>query len=327
MNLLRLAALPLIGVLLIALSIRLHREQLRLRLEGVKTAGLIDGMAIHRGGGYDVVSRFDVDLSLRLADGTVQQARFRNGEPMDPLPDNEKEAQRLRQAALDDVERLRWLLRRESRRPDDPRRVVALTKTETVTGYFGLKTLPPRFIVRDGIVHPDPAGEAQISEVITRVEMVGDPQRVRENKGDWLVSFSQIRGGEPYTPAKRNFLLHCEPYSTVFRPVFQYTVNGIEYAAISHIGRHGGPTLALRLFHRCWVYYDPNAPENALLMADPGPVDGKPLDWFSRFCEGLFAQWGTASLIIFAGSIFIACGLILISLGVSPSRSLIHQSS
>lgn len=327
MNALRLAVMPLIGILLITLSIRLHREQIDLRRHGVETAGLIDGMAIRRGDRFDIVSRFDIEITFKLADGTIQQARFRNGEPVEMPELSEHEVQRLRQAALEDVERLRWLLKREARRPDDPRRVVFLEKTEVATGYFDLAEIPPRLVVRDGLVRPDPEDGFAPSTVTTRVEMDGDPQRVRENKGDSLISYSQVRGETPFTPARRNFLLQCEPYASVFRPVFQYQVNGMPYAGVSHIGRHGGPTLALRLFHPCRVYYYPDRPEKALLMADPGPVDGKPLDWFSRYCEGLFAQWGTASLIIFAGLIFITSGLLFISLAIRPSRSLVHQSA
>lgn len=317
--------MPLIGLLYILVSYHLHREQLWIRRHGVQTEGVISGMAIAREGKYDLVSRFETVVTLRLADGTLQEVRLINGEPVHKPEMDPAEWDRLLQAGLDDVERLRWLLKREARRGDDPRRVVWLEKTEAVSGFFGLPTLPEKMTFHDELVFPEPSEGLKPGEVITSVTMDGNPQRVRENRGDSLMSYLQLREGEPYTPAKRNFLLFCEPYATVFRPVFRYKVDSIEYASVSHIGRHGGPTLALRLFHPCRVYYLPDKPEKALLMADPGPVGGKPLDWFSRFCEGLFAQWGTASLIVLAGLIYLACGLLFITLAVRPSHPLSHE--
>jgi hypothetical protein len=218
-----------------------------------------------------------------------------------------------------EAEILRWALLREARRAEDPRRVVRIEKTETIRGYFDQETLPVVMTLRDGELVMDPnGGEPADTVTIRAVFDRTDPAVIQKSKGDSLVSYEYVRNGEPFTPEKRNFFLFAEPYSTQFRPVFGFEANGKPLARLSHIGRHGGPTLALQLFGNCRVFYDPKNPAEAILTALAGPVNGDPLGWFSRLCEGVFGQWGSTALIVIAGGTFFFVGLVFLSLVLIP---------
>ncbi len=347
-RLLTLASLPAIGLVLLLLAFFWSQRDLRLRFLGQPTEGRIVGMVLQREDGPDdLLTGLDSDLVLVRADGDRIQARYRDyslesvswiprsGTAPRPLSPAEalsadsvlgpETARVLADAGRGEAEILRWALLRESRRPGDPRRIVRLEKTETARGYFDLGMVPEVLSMRDGRVTLDPQavstpppGTITIHTVFDR----SDPVAVRKNKGDPLIRYEYLRNGQPFTPAKKNFFLFAEPYSTQFRPVFGFDVAGRSMARISQIGRHGGPTLALRLFEGGMVYLDPAQPSEAILTAVPGPVNGDPLGWFSRFCEGLFAQWGSTALIVIAGLSFLAVGAGFLSLALWPRKRL-----
>ncbi len=322
---LSLSIFPLIGLALLMTAVTWSSRDLRLLFNGQETEGRIVGMTLQRDGRDDLLVGVETALTLTLADGTRIKADYRNYAPTDNLetsaPPPSAELRRvLSDVARGDAEIVRWALLRESRRTEDPRRVVRIEKTETIHGYFDLETIPTLLESRDGQIVP---GNIQTpsTAVIRAVFDFSNPQRVAANKGESLVEYQYQRNGVAFTPAKKNFFLNAEPYTTRFLPVFGFEANGESITQLSHIGRHGGPTLALRLYEKCMVYYAPNNPAEAIVMAAPGPVDGKPLLWFSRLCEGFFGQWGSSSLIALAGLGFLTTGALFISLAVWPGKT------
>jgi len=353
---LRLSILPIIGCLLLLAAFIWGRRELKLTLSGKPAEGQLIGMVLQRGEQADVISAIDTVIVLTRADGERIKADYANyallassTQPagMDPTDASAPRSDQTTQTdpgipasatpwpanvrkMLDDVVRgdaeiVRWALLRENRRSPDASRVVRVEKTEIVRGYFDVPKVPEIFGLREGnlLLNKDDVASPLMGSVrIQAVFDVSDPARVSSQKGDSLMEYSYERNGKIITPAKRNFILSAEPYSTQFRPVFAFDVNGRAVARLSHIGRHGGPTLALRLYAPCRVYYDPARPEEAVVTALPGPVGDDPLGWFSRLCEGLFGQWGSTALIAIAGLLYIVTGLIFISLSIFPSRNI-----
>jgi hypothetical protein len=215
------------------------------------------------------------------------------------------------------------VLLRESRRSEDPLRVVRIEKTETIHGFFGLGIIPPVLSLANGRPAPGDPGQTGPEAGVVMIRAVfdrSDPALVDQNKGETMMRYEHLREGQTFTPAKQDFFLFSEPYATQFFPVFGFEANGLPVARLSHIGRHGGPTLALQLFGPGVVYFDPKQPSDAILTADPGPVGGDPLGWFSRLCEGIFSQWGSTALIAIAGLAAVLTGLLLISLHLIPPK-------
>jgi hypothetical protein len=320
-----------VGLALLFASYTWCKRELNLRLHGQPAAGRIVGMALTRPTHTDLLTGIDTRLVLTLADGTRVVADYRDHVLQAP-PSADlagKLAPVLSDAVGGQADIVRWTLLRESRRPDDPHRVVRIEKTETIHGYFNLPKLPPLLGWRDGrlVLDPLPAGSQAGTVRIHGDFDYRNPASVKANKGDSLVAYDYQRLGASFTPEKRNFFLFAEPYATQFRPVFAFTANGQAVARLSHVGRHGGPTLALRLFGECRVYYDPRNPTEAVLLAHIGPGQGEWLAWFSRLCEGIFAQWGSAALIALAGLLFIGTGLLFLSLLLFPSKHLPAQAA
>ncbi len=340
-RLLTLAALPLLGLGLCLTAVAMHRAQLRLRISGVKAPGRLAGMAIVRPGRNDLLTGIDTAVTLTRADGERVRAQFQDGQPAAlqrasggawhvlPTADLARaQLAMLADTARGDAAKVRWILQRERRRTDDPARIVRIEKIETAHGYIGLAHVPHALLSQDGRITPAGAAGARPSRgtIVTHALFdVTDAATLQSNKGDSLCAYVQVRGTVTNTPDKQNFVLYCEPYATTFRPVFTYTAGTQEYARMSHIGRHGGPTLALVLFGPCWVYYDPHEPSSAVLIANPGPVDGAVLAWFSRVCEGALSQWGSGALIVLAGLLCIILGLLQISLALWPSTRLVRH--
>lgn len=344
-NVLRFSVLPVIGLFLLVVFFYWSGRDLRLRFFGQPAEGRIVGMALQRADGTgDLVTGLETDLALTLADGEILKAHFRNdafesavlispGGTSCNLSASELQggsigsemARVVSDALRGDAEILRWALLREGRRPEDPRRVVRIQKTETIRGHFDLQAIPVGMSLQDGwLVLDGPDGEPAPVETATirAVFDRSDPAMLQKNKGDSMVSYESLRDGEAFTPERKNFFLYAEPYGTQFLPVFGFDAEGKTVARLSHIGRHGGPTLALQLFGGCRVFYDPQNPSEAILTAVPGAVNGDPLGWFSRLCEGTFSQWGSGSLILLAGLVFLLTGLLFISLVVFRSKTI-----
>ncbi len=317
-----------VGLALLFASYSWCKRELNLRLHGQPAAGRIVGMALKRAGHTDLLTRIDTRLVTTLADGTRYVAEYRDFVLQSPPGASPaKLAPVLAEAVSGQADIVRWLLLRESRRLEDPLRVVRIEKTETIHGYFNLPLLPPLLGWTEGglVLDPAPTGSQAGTVRIHGDFDFRDPARVKASKGDSLIAYDYQRLGTSITPEKRNFFLFAEPYATEFRPVFAFTANGQGVARLSHVGRHGGPTLALRLFGECEVYYDPRQPTEAVLLAAIGPGQGEWLAWFSRLCEGIFAQWGSAALIALAGLLFIGTGLLFLSLLLFPSKNLPDQ--
>ena len=338
----RLSILPAIGLLfLVAAYFWSHRE-VNLRLFGQPAEGRVIGMVLQRPEAADVLAAIETQLVLSLANGDRIDATYSNytlknaayqpkaGTAPRTLVTNDllKEnaastlSPELRRVINDsvrgDMSIIGWALRRESRRPEDSSRVIRIEKIETVRGYIGVTHVPEVFGLRDemlvieGQPEAPPTGTVRIRALFDQ----SDPVALKARKGDALKEYSYERNGVAATPGKKNFFLNTEPYATQFRPIFAYKADGRDVARLSHIGRQGGPTLALVLYGPCRVYYDPKNPEQAVVTSVPGPVAGEPLAWFSRFCEGLFGQWGSGSLIVIAGLLFIITGLLFIYLAI-----------
>lgn len=345
---LRLTVLPVTGLALLLAALLWSKQELKLRFFGQPAQGLVVGMALVRADEADLLAQLETELVLTLANGELLLTRHVNhrpsflgyqkqaGGPTEPLaltaleetvsPLSEPLRRATQECVTGDATLVRWTLQREARRVDDPTRVVRVEKTETVRGWFNLPAVPDVLPFSDGRidlgdVHAPHAGVVRIHAVFDH----SDPRAVQEARGESLVEFSYERNAGAVTGKKRNFFLAAEPYETEFRPVFAYESDGVGVARLSHIGRQGGPTLALRLFQPCRVYYDAQHPEQAIVTALPGPVEGSPLDWFSRLCEGIFAQWGATTLIALAGSMFIVTGLGFLSLVLFPSRKLVSR--
>lgn len=345
-----LSLLPIVGLALLLLAFFWSQRDLRLRLLGQATAGQIVGMAVERTDGRsDLLVGQDADLVLDRAGGDRVTARYRNyaresvtwiprpgaaPEAIAPAEVSEKlgseTARVLDEAGKGDAEIIRWALLRESRRSNDPRRIIRLEKTETTHAYLDLPTLPTQMAIRDGrVILGDGSVEDPSPGTITIAALFdrSDAGTVQKNKGETLVRYEYRRNGQSITPAKKNFFLFAEPYVTEFRPVFGFEVAGTPIARVSQVGRHGGPTLALRLFEGGAVYFDPARPSEAILTALPGPVNGDPLGWFSRLCEGIFAQWGSTALIALAALMFLIVGAGFISLAIWPGRKITSAPS
>jgi hypothetical protein len=187
-----------------------------------------------------------------------------------------------------------------------------------------MPAFPATVIVDKGKVIPDVNAAPGVVSIRAVFDQ-SNPTQVKRNKGDSMLEYRQTRNGDEFTPAKKDFILFCEPYTTEFRPVFRHESEERSLAGISHIGRRGGPTLAIRLFGSCWVFRDPMNPESAVLIADPGKPDGAWLAWFSRLCEGTFSQWGAGALIVFVGGACILIGLLAITLVLKPSKGLVSD--
>lgn len=319
---LALAVLPALGLLLIFLGLSLSGSSLLLRLTGTAVPGELVGLLLVRSGHVDLLTDLSYEAHLTRADGRTLVLRYQNDCPDPANPPVEASLSDLRESIRGgDLEAVRRALRGEQRRAD-PARVLHLDLRETARGAIGLPRVHPALALVDGRVVPaDPTGGRPVfGEIVTRVRFdLSDPQRLQDAKGDALVGFSRTRAGLPEEPVRRNFALFAEPYATEFRPVFRYTAGGTCWVRVSPIGRQGGPTLALRLFRSCRVYHHPERPAEALLVADPGSPDGAWLTWFSRVCEGIFSQWGAPVLILLAGAISLAVGLLQASLAVWPA--------
>jgi hypothetical protein len=316
---LKLLLFPAIGVSLLALSVFVTRTPLRLRLLGTPADAAVVGMVISRPEATDVVSRIETELVLTLADGSLVSGSFVDRLPVVSPGEVGPELRRVIYDAVEgDAASVRWSLKREARRRSDPRRVVRIEKTERVHAVLDLPATPSELSLLSDVVVPVGAtSTAAVSRVVTRAVFdTTDAARLAAAKGDSMIEYERLRAGAVVTPAKRDFLLFSEPYATEFRPVFRYEVDGVTQVRVSHIGRRGGPTLALRLFRPCRVFHDPARPGQALVVADAGAPDGKLLAWFSRYCEGVFAQWGSAALIALAGAMFIFVGLVVLSFAI-----------
>ena len=341
-----LSIFPLFGLALLLTAFLWSWRDVNLRLRGQSVEGRIVGMALQRHDRNDLLTGLDTNLTIGLADGGKIEAHYQDyrlvsafDETNRPLTPAELDAATalqssplspdLRRVLADalhgQAEIIRWALLREGRRMDDPRRVLRVEKTETIHAILDLKEVPVVMDLRDGKIHlPDSPAPGTVT--IRAVFDSSNADAIAKQKGDTLVEYEYLRGGATVTPEKKDFFLFAEPYRTQFLPVFGFVGNGQSIARLSHIGRHGGPTLALRLYEDCLVFYDQKNPEEAILMATPGPVNGDWLAWFSRLCEGFFAQWGSGSLIALAGFTFIATGAIFISLAIWPGKIELSES-
>lgn len=343
MKWLRLSVMPVMGVLFIGVSVWMNWRPLRLRVTGEKVAGRVAGMAIVRGATNDVITSIETEVEVTGESGVgrrvayvdyVMRAAWKvqtNGE-VEVISTSEAGSELV--ALTEDVarrsaERIREIMKREARKSArEGERVVRIVKTETARGFLDVGRLQPVLAWGEEGIRPIARDGQRMTTGFVRTQAVFDMRDqalVQSNKGDMMTSYAQVRNWQVHEPASKNFVLFCEPYATEFRPVFTYEVAGKRYARLSHIGRHGGPTLALVLFGPCWVYYDKAAPEKAVLIANPGKMDGAVLAWFSRLCEGAFAQWGSGALIVLVGVIMIMLGLIQLSLAVWPSGRLIRE--
>jgi hypothetical protein len=339
----RFLILPALGLVLLGVAYFWSQREVNLRFFGKSAEGRLIGMVLQRPGSADVLTSIETQLLLSLGNGDRIDVNYTNYErksavyqpadggaarpiSADDLVTGSKTSSLgteipriISESVRADVAMLGWALLRESRRPEDPRRVVRLEKIENVHGYVGISHVPEVFDLRNGTVvikadQPDapPTGTIRIRAVLDR----SDPVALKARKGDVVAEYSYERNGVASKPEKKNFFLNTEPYASQFRPIFGFKANDREVARLSHIGRHGGPTLALLLFGPCRVYYDPKNPEQAVVTAVAGPVAGEPLAWFTRYCEGLFGQWGSGSLIVLAGLLFICTGLAFIYMAI-----------
>ena len=341
-----LAVFPLIGLALLLTAFLWSWRDVNLRLRGQSVEGRIVGMALQRQDKSDLLTGLDTALTLGLADGGKIEALYRDYTLVSAIDENNRQltpteldaatalqssplSPDLRRVLADALhgkaEIIRWALLREGRRLEDPRRVLRIEKTETIHAFLDLKEVPVVMDLRDGKIHlPDSPTPGTVT--IRAVFDSSDAGAIAKRKGDTLEEYEYLREGVSFTPDKKDFFLFAEPYQTQFLPVFGFVGNGQAIARLSHIGRHGGPTLALRLYEDCLVYYDRKNPEEAILMATPGPINGDWLAWFSRLCEGFFAQWGSGSLIALAGLTFIATGAVFISLAIWPGKIELAES-
>lgn len=329
---------PALGLALLFFAWFWSVREIRLRANGTPVEGRIAGMVLQRAGNSDLITGIESHLVLQRASGERVMAESKDGiltsvktiaadgtsttVPLDALDETlgEAESRVLEDARTGQAEAIRWALLREARRAAMGSEIVRIERTDTVDGYFGLDAVPQVLDVRDGrpLMKDQTPGRAVVRAVFDQAAPPGDGGR----QGEVLVEYSFTLDGGEFAPAKRDFLLASEPYTTQFLPVFVYSSGGPQLARTSHVGRQGGPTLALRLHRPCRVYLNPDNPAEAVLMADVGPADHHDLlGWFSRYCEGLFAQWGSTALMVLAGLTCLLTGLILISLAIWPGRT------
>lgn len=336
MRTMKLLVFPAIALLFFIGAVSWSSREFKLLISGDSVPGWIVGMGLTKEEGtHDLLTGLRTEARLYLANGETIEATRLDGTilevtrnfpdqpapetiPVDNLEDRlpSETFQVLTETLTRKAEIIRWSLMREERRSEDPFRVVKIRREDTVYGYFEMTELPLIYEVHNK--RPVIPGRKLETTHITAVFDRTDPEWLADNKGDSLAEYAYSRDGEAIEPANQDFYLYAEPYFTEFRPVFEYESDGKQIARLSHIGRMSGPTLALSLYSDCTVYYDPDNIENAILIADPGPLEGDPFLWFSRFCEGLFGQWGSTSLIILVGSVFLIVGLTLITLAVWP---------
>jgi hypothetical protein len=331
----RFLILPAVGLVFLVIAYFWSQREINLRFFGHSVEGRVIGMVLQRPEAADILTSIETQLVLSLANGDRIDATYKNyilhsatyhskgGDTPRLLGANDllagnastsfsAELRRvINEAVRGDMASVGWALLREGRRAEDPRRVLRIEKIEIVNGYVGVIQLPEVFGLREGVAvlngdHPDAGktGTVRIRAVLDHSDLAA----LKARRGESLTEYSYERNGAAWTPEKRNFFLNTEPHPTQFIPIFSFKANDREVARLSHIGRHGGPTLALQLFEVCRVYYDPKQPEEAFVGAVAGPVAGEPLAWFSRYCEGLFGQWGSGALMVLAGLLFIGFG-------------------
>ncbi|MDX6767610.1 MAG: hypothetical protein SFU85_12565 [Candidatus Methylacidiphilales bacterium] len=336
---------PGLGLLLVVLALIWCGRELRLVFFGEHTEARVVAMLLVRSTGTDLMRSTVTDITMQTPDGRRVFARFKDDQAIEgwvdlsgtvsSSPDRTGEMaglqqmkpdwqQMVTQASKGDASVLRGILKREGRRSGDPDRIVAIGRTDRVEGWFGLADLPEGFDVdHGGLVPKGPAmtsglGWIQISARFDRSDLAA----LDASRGELMKDYRYVKEGYDVQTTKRDFYLYAEPRSTEFRPVFQYSAGGRIITQISHIGRYGGPTLALQLFGPADVYFDPKKPEDSVLLAHVGPLEGRFLDWFSRVCEGLFGQWGGPAVVAFVGVCFLIAGLVHASLLFFPSRHL-----
>lgn len=335
---LSLAVFPALGLALLLLAWIWSAREVRLLARGTAIEGRIAGMVLDREGGSDLITGIESLLVFQRANGERLTAISKDGVltsvktlapggteaavALDALDSilGEAELGVLEDARTGNAESIRWALMREARSSGTGRQIVRIERTDTVDGYFGLGEVPRVLTVRAGrpFMEEQMPGRAVVRAVFDQAAIAGNGGQ----QGEALIDYSFTLDGREMMPKKRDFLLAAEPYTTQFLPVFIYGAEGSQVARISHVGRQGGPTLALRLHRPCRVYFDARDPTDAVLMADVGPAErDNLLGWFSRYCEGLFAQWGSTALMVLAGLSCLLTGLMLISLAVWPGRT------
>ena len=339
----RLAVFPLFAVGLAIVASLIRADDLKILWGGTRVPAKVEGMLIVRPQRIDLIDAIATEIVFELSDRRRLHAEFRNfvlincqwislatpsptaGHATTSVDAAESVVHPhyvalLNEAVEINAQRSRWLLQRESESTVDGAHVVRIEKSEHASGLFGLAKVPDGVASVAGRLRPsDGTAGGTAGDVITYAVLdARDAEAMKASKGDTLVEYQQTRQGVVVEPKTKDFCLFSEPYATEFRPVFIYSAGEDRHVGISDVGRHSGPTLAIRMFRPCWAYYEDQAPERATLVANTGPISGDPLGWFSRYCEGLFSQWGMPLLIAFAASISAVVSLILISLVIWP---------
>lgn len=342
---------PLLGLAMLGVAALWSGREIRLRLAGEESDGRLVGMQLARVSGTDLIDGIGTRLVLDLADQSQVDVEFYDYQFIRGTSQRAGESQRSELTAKDlnaggpvrenvikvihdvmdkDASFVRWALQRESRRPEDKHRVVRITKSETIHGYIGLNFKPKNISYQESKVLLNDAQGQPVSRESATIHAVFDftnPKKVSDNKGDSMMSYEYLRKGEKIEPHAKDFYLNAEAYTTSFTPIFAFDAGGKPQAAISHIGRRGGATLALKIFGSCKVYYDKNNPSDAFLMANPQRGEAGFLAWFSLYCEGLFGQWGSGTLMVLIACFYLGTGALVLSLRFFPSKHLEDQAA
>lgn len=329
---------PSLGALMLIAAYLLNSNAIKLVLTGDREPGRIAAMLKLRSEDADLITRLATQVIFTREDGTVLDVKLtdyvpvsgRLGEQTEPLaalaktnpaafPDlSADEASIVDTVARGDAAAIRRVLKREARN-ESPGRIVRIEKIELASGWLGLPVGTKQFeVAADGHIRPATIDTAPPHLVRTRAVFVA-PSATSPSAGkDVMTEYEQTRDNEPSTPAKNDFILFCEPYTTVARPVYSFISAAGPKAVLSDLGRRGAPSLAFPLFAPCNVAFDPSRPERAVLLADVGQPDSRIgyLNWFSKAGEGIFTRWASLVILVAGGLGLLAVGIILITLSL-----------
>lgn len=315
MRFLRLATLPIVGSLLIAMGFRLFSDEFDLILNGERTEGRIIGSYVVHADSVDLALESHTRLDLQTADGLTHQLIYLDGELSGALPDHWLRIEdKLNQVASGPANSIRRLLLAEEWVENPASRLVRIEKVETVSGFWGLSDFVDKLKYAEGAVH---IPEMEPSTITTRVDFdFQSPPETPEDDPTRMRFFSSVNAqDQPVETETDDFYFHRFPYRTQFWPVYQFQVDGKQRIERTNIGRRGGLSLALPLYTSCNIYYDPQNP--ARQIATPPVATFAESDdfvaWISTLLEDTFSRWGTFFIIMLLGTFFLITGLMQLS--------------
>lgn len=335
---------PVLGALMLLGAYLFNATTLHLLLNGEREPGRIAAMVKLRADDADLITALEHTVILTFSDGRILSVDLRNYVPVSarlaelPVPlgalaENEpttfpglpsETGRTIITLARSEAAGIRRVLKRETRSRSSER-IERIEKIEIARGWLGLPRDSRRFSVSsEGQVSPENNTTSAPHVIRTRAVFASPDKANPAPSKDVMIEYDRTRDGNVSSPAKRDFILFSEPYTTAARPVFSFTAPSGPQAILADLGRRGAPSLAFPLFAPCVVAFDPARPALAVLLADVGQPNAKIgyLNWFSKAGEGIFTRWAYLVILVAGGLSLLSVGLILITLALSKRTRL-----